>query len=76
MLHYWLDIMKPGGILCIAHKSTVWDAYESEQNKMEEKGEMKIVYVTSPFPNLPNLLPDGVNASREMVKIYVLQKAC
>ena len=33
-LELWLKIMKPGGVICIVHKSAVWPKWQDQQDKL------------------------------------------
>ena len=33
-LEIWMRIMKPGGILCIVHKTAVWPKWQDQQDKL------------------------------------------
>ena len=76
MLKHWLRVVKPGGILCFTHKSSVWPLWEDEQQNLEEnEKQWKKVWVHPGLPYLPSLKPDGVSVCRELVRIYIYRKS-
>jgi len=70
VLSEWRRIIRPGGLLIVTHKTTVWPAWEEVQDKMEEQGQLKKINVSEPLPYLPNFTHAP---SDETVRVYVYQ---
>jgi len=70
-LEIWLKIMKPGGILCIVHKASVWPKWEGEQDRLAKNKLWEKVWINEdPVPYLPSLTVTGTNRA----KIYIYRK--
>ena len=70
-LNHWLPIVKKGGLLCIAHKASVWPKWVEEQERLESCQAWKMIWYTKePVPYLPSLEGEGADKAR----IYIYQK--
>ena len=55
VLSYWLEVVKPGGIICFTVKSSMWEGWEPEHQKLVKEGYWKEVWIHPGIPYLPNL---------------------
>lgn len=70
-LEIWMRIMKPGGILCIVHKTAVWPKWQDQQDKLVANKVWEKVWVNEdPVPYLPSLNVTG----SDRAKIYIYRK--
>ena len=74
VFNYWLDVVKPGGIICFTVKESMWNDWEPTQQKLVNEGCWQEVWIHPGIPYLPNLRADGANACRELVRIYIYRK--
>ena len=74
VLNHWLDVVKPGGIICFSVKNSLWEEWEPQQQKHVEEGRWLEVWIHPGIPYLPSLKSDGTNACRDVVKIYIYRK--
>jgi len=70
-IEHWLRIMKPGGVLCIVHKSGVWPKWQAEHDKLVSTKVWEKVWINEePVPYLPSLNVTG----SDRAKIYIYKK--
>ena len=75
VLSLWLKVAKPGGLLSFTHKTSVWPDWEEEQDRLEEAGLWKKIWVSNAIPYLPSLKEAGGDEPcTEMAKVYIYKK--
>ena len=71
MLKDWLRVLKPGGVVCVTHKSQVWRKWQLAQEKLIECMKWKKLWQSEDLFYLPSCEGEDV-ATR--VRIYLYQK--
>ena len=75
VLRNWCEVVKPGGKVVYSVKTSLLLGWEEEAEKLEKVEKVwKLLWAHPGLPYLPNLRPDGSNACRELVKLYIYQK--
>ena len=62
-------------MICFTVKTSMWDDWEAEQQKLVNEGHWQEVWIHPGIPYLPSLRSDGTNACRDLVRIYIYRKA-
>ena len=71
MLNDWLRVLKPGGTVCVTHKSQVWEKWELAQEKLIESMKWKKMWQSKDLFYLPSCEGEDVTTR---VRIYLFQK--
>lgn len=67
----WLRVLKPGGIICVTHKSQVWSKWEKAQDKLVKTLKWKELWKSNDLYYLPSCEGEDIDTR---VRIYMYQK--
>ena len=74
VLYDWLEVVRPNGIICFTHKSSVLPAWEVEQEKISNANKWSTLFIHPGIPYLPSLQLGESQNCKEIVRIYIYRK--
>ena len=74
VLNDWLEVVRPGGIICFTHKSSVLGGWEAEQEKISNANKWSTLFIHPGIPYLPSLQLGEAKNCKEIVRIYIYRK--